>query len=613
MQAPSENEEGANVAILAVRDLEKNYASRSLFQGLSLTFHAGERVGLIGPNGAGKSTLLRILAGLEPPDAGTIERAKGAHIGYVPQVDALSAATAEDALLAAVADLEIEDYERPVRARKMLRRLGFADGAVRISTLSGGWRKRLAVGCQLVRQPDLLLMDEPTNHLDIAGIRWLETFLEREDMAFVVTTHDRYFLERVADRIVEINPRYAGGFFSSQGKYSDFLEHRESFLEAEDTEQRALAAAVRREVEWLRRGPSARATKAAARIDEANDKIAELAEAERRRRSGTGLAIDFAASGRRTNELIVAKGIGKSFGERRLFRDLEVHVRRGDRLGIAGNNASGKTTLLRTLAKLASPDVGSVKHASELRFALFDQQREQLDRDERLRRALCPSGDTVSYLGRATHIIPWARRFGFRPDQLDLRVGDLSGGEQARVLMALMIREPVDVLFLDEPTNDLDISSVELLEEALDEFPGAVVLITHDRHMLDRLCTELVGLHGDGAWGSYGSVEQWLLTDAERQEARRAPDGESLRAAAVARTPRRGLTYLEKKEWADMEGRILAAEAAAAGLKAQLEDPVVASDHEKLHDTYEAHRTAQAEVDALYARWQELDGKRAEG
>ncbi len=601
------------MALIAVRDLEKTYASHTLFEGLSIAFHPGERVGLIGPNGAGKSTLLRILAGLESADAGVIECAKGAQIGYLPQLDVFAdGVTAEEALSRAIVDVPMEEFERPVRVRKMLRRLGFEAGDVPASKLSGGWRKRLAIGCQLVRSPDLLLMDEPTNHLDIEGIDWLETFLEREDLAFLVTTHDRYFLERVADRIVEINSRYAGGYLSSKGHYSDFLERREAFLQAEDVERRALANAVRREVDWLRRGPSARGTKAQARIEEAHDKIAQLADAERRSRAASGLEIDFAASGRKTNDLITAKGIEKTLGGRCLFRDLTLHVRRGDRLGIAGNNASGKTTLLKTLARLAPPDAGQVKHASELRFALFDQQREQLDMTQTLRRALCPSGDTVSYLGRATHIVPWAKRFGFHPEQLDLRVGNLSGGEQARVLMALMIREPVDVLLLDEPTNDLDLSSVELLEEALGEFPGAVVLITHDRHMLDRLCTQLLGLHGDGAWGEYGSVEQWQLADRERK-ANVAPPQEAAARGAAPRARKSGLTYLEKKEWEGIEALILRAEDEAARLQAEVEDPATSTDHEKLHDVYEAHRAAQAVVDALYARWQELDAKRAEG
>ena len=603
------------MALLAVRDLGKTYASHTLFGRLSLAFQADERVGLIGPNGAGKSTLLRILAGIDTADSGAVERSKGARIAYLPQVNVFPAeATVEGSLLAALADLPMEEYERTVRAKKMLRRLGFEDGATLAAGLSGGWKKRLAIGCQLVQEPHLLLMDEPTNHLDLEGIDWLERFLERQNLAFVVTTHDRYFLERTADRIVELNFRYKEGFFSSNGHYSDFLEKREAFLEAEDAERRALATQVRREIEWLRRGPKARQTKASSRIYGAQDKIERLSAAKRRHRADRELEIDFAASGRRTHDLITAEGISKTLGGRLLFRELDVHLRRGGRLGIVGNNASGKTTLLRTLAGAVPPDAGRVKHATDLRIALFDQQRDQLDKTERLRRALSPRGDTVSYLGREAHIIAWAKRFGFRADQLETPVGDLSGGEQARVLMALMIREPSDVLMLDEPTNDLDISSIEVLERALEEFPGAVVLITHDRHMLDRICTDLIGLHGDGYWANYGSVAQWQEADARRAEASeaRASTKPEPKRKPEARPKRSGLTLPEKREWEGMEGQISAAEEEVARLQAGLDDPTVATNHEKLHAAYEAHRAAQEKVDQLYARWEELERKTAE-
>ncbi len=599
------------MALIAARDLSKAHAAHPLFEGLSITFHPGERVGLVGPNGGGKTTLLRILAGVEEADAGTVERSTTASLAYLPQIDVFpEGATVESALLGALRDLETEGHEPTVRARKMLRRLGFDAGDVPVETLSGGWRKRLAIGCALVQAPDLLLLDEPTNHLDLAGIEWLETFLGRSKLSFILTSHDRTFLERVANRIVEINPRYPDGFFSVNGPYSDFLEKRESFLRTQDAQRQALANEVRREIEWLRRGPKARSSKAGYRIDEAHRKIDELSAAKRRHDSETKLDIDFAASGRRTHDLITARGVAKSLGGRLLFDELDAHVRPGTILGIAGDNASGKTTLLKVLADVMPADEGRVKHAVDLRVAVFDQQRSQLDPSQTLRRTLAPNGDMVSYLGRTTHVIAWAKRFGFQQDQLGMPVGELSGGEQARALMAMMMREPADVLMLDEPTNDLDIESIEVLEKALGDFPGAVVVITHDRYLLDRICTELIGLHANGRWGRYGSVAQWQdAANEKKPEANPEEEAGSSKPSLKQRVSRAGLTYHEKQEFAGMEERILNAESQVEALHAQLSDPAVMADHAKLHETYEAHREAQAELDRLFARWEELERK----
>ena len=600
------------MAILSVQNVSKAYASHALFDDLSITFHPGERIGLIGPNGAGKTTLLRILAEDETPDSGWVDRSNEARIAYIPQVDVFAPdATAQSAILDALSHLRLEEHEPLVRARKMLRRLGFEQPDALVDTLSGGWKKRLALGCHLVQEPGLLLMDEPTNHLDLAGIDWLERFLERAKFAFILTSHDRYFLERVTNRIVEIDPRYPDGVFSVNGHYSDFLEKREIFLQELDHERRALANEVRREVEWLRRGPQARSSKAAYRIDAAHRKIDQLSEANRRSQGTDEVNIDFNASGRRTHELITGTGLEKTLGGSLLFSNLDAHVRRGTRLGIAGNNASGKTTLLKTLAEQLQPDSGSVKHAVDLRVALFDQQRDQLDLSVTLRRALAPQGDHVSFLGRSTHVAAWAKQFGFRVDQLTMPVGELSGGEKARVLMAMMMREPTDVLMLDEPTNDLDIRSIEVLEEALIEFPGAVILITHDRHMLDRVCTELIGLHGDGRWGNYGSVAQWMEADKRgvvtEETAKAAPA--SAKSEVEQKLKRAGLTYHEKKEYAAMEEAILAAEEALELIQTALEEANAAADHVKLVELHAEQQEAQDRVAALYARWEELEGK----
>ena len=374
---------------------------------------------------------------------------------------------------------------------------------------------------------------------------------------------------------------------------------------------------MRREIEWLRRGPKARSSKAAHRINSAHEKIDRLAEARHRQDSDTRLDIGFKDRGRKTHDLIIAQKIAKTLGGDVLFQELDAYVHRGTRLGIVGNNASGKTTLLRTLAGVISPDAGTIRHATDLRVVLFDQQREQLEADKTLRRTLAPYGDKVYYSGRETHVIAWAGRFGFRRDQLDVAVGELSGGEQARVLMAVMMQQQADVLLLDEPTNDLDIPSVEVLENALIEFPGAVVLITHDRHMLDRVCTDLVGLHSDGQgrWGNYGSVAQWQESDAsgrpaqQEDEARSAPSPTHPKQGP--KPGQAGLTYHEKKEWASIEDQVLEAEEKVRRLEAELESPDLASNHEKLNAAYEAHQAAVDRVESLYNRWQELEEKRS--
>jgi ATP-binding cassette subfamily F protein uup len=454
-----------------------------------------------------------------------------------------------------------------------------------------------------------LLLDEPTNHLDLEGILWLEKLLEAAPFAAVVVSHDRYFLENAATEVAEINRAYPDGMFRAEGNYADFLEKREAFLEAQSERQAALANQVRREVEWLRRGPKARTGKSKARIDAAHELMGELAEVSSRN-AKAATRIDFTASGRKTRKLIRAEAISKALGGRQLFRDLSFSLSPGMRLGLAGPNGSGKTTLLRVLKGELDADAGTVERADGLRVVYFDQGREQLDPGAPLRDGLGAHGDSVIYRDRTIHIAGWAKRFLFRPDQLDTPVGRFSGGERARIVIARLMLQPADVLLLDEPTNDLDIPTLEVLEESLTDFPGALVLVTHDRYMLDRVSTVVLGLDGQGGAEVFADYSQWEQARALKP-ARVEREATTPRAAAGA--PKKKLGYLDAREWEQMEQKILAAEQSLDAARAAMQAPEVVSDPIALQQRYAEMQAADAEVEKLYARWAELEGKMEQG
>lgn len=605
--------------LLSGRSLAKSYGPHPLFTGVSLGLSEGERLGLIGPNGSGKSTLVRILAGLETPDQGEVTRRKGVRVGYVPQTDAFPPRATPlsfvaDALrdAAAARHGEPEAHERETRAALVLGRLGFTRLDQNVDELSGGWRKRLGLARELVREPDLLMLDEPTNHLDLEGILWLEDLLDDAPFGVVVVTHDRYFLEEVTERIVELNAVYPGGTFAVDGPYSAFLESRAAFLEAQASQEANLSGRVRQDIAWLLRGARARRTKAKGRIQSATQRIEALADLKRRNAPPRAAGIEFNATGRRSRNLLVAEGLAKSLGGRPLFSGINLTLSPGSCLGLLGPNGSGKTTLINVLTGQLEPDAGVVRRAAGLRTATFTQSRAGLDRRQQLRKALCPDGDTVIVRGAGMHVSSWARKFLFRPDQLDVAVGDLSGGEQARILIAELMRQPADLLILDEPTNDLDIPSLEVLEESLEEFPGAVLLVTHDRFMLDRLSTQVLGLDGRGGAKLLADVSQWLAAqeaDAALVAKAIAPVRPAPRATTSSVRPGR-LTYNEQREWDQMETRIQNAEARAAELEQRMSRPELLADHKELHEHYRQLEAVQAEVVALYERWEALEAKR---
>ncbi len=591
--------------LLSARSIAKSFTHRPLFADLSLDLRAGEKIGLIGPNGAGKSTLLKILAAVEVPDAGERTAARSARLGYLPQEDIFPPdRTAREVILDALAGDDLEDHEREMHAAIALTKVGL-DGDQMPDTLSGGWRKRLAVARALALRPDFLLMDEPTNHLDLPGVVWLEKLLRAAPFGYLAATHDRAFLRAIAPEIIEISRVYPTGSFRADGGYDSFDEKRELFLEAQERQREAVANQVRRETEWLGRKESAQRKKSRSRIGEAADRRDVLAELNYRTAAAGAAGIDFDGTGRQTKKLLTAQGIGKSLGGKPLFKDIDLIISPGMRLGLLGANGSGKSTLLKVLGGELDPDTGIVTRANGLRAVVFEQGRTSLDQNMRLRTALSPNADSVLYRGQPLHVAAWAQRFLFSPLQLDLELSALSGGEQARVRIAQLMLKPADLLLLDEPTNDLDIPALEVLEESLSEFPGAIILVSHDRDLMDRLCTEVIGLDGAGGSNSYGSVGQWLSAYDKANSVSKGDD--KAKAKGEAKPKAKKLSYKEQQEWDGMEAALATAEGAAEALAeaaANSPRPILTAACGQLD-------AARAKVEKLYARWEELEAKRS--
>jgi ATP-binding cassette subfamily F protein uup len=596
------------MSLISCQNISKTFGVRPLFQNLSIVISEGERIGLIGPNGSGKSTLVSILAGVEKPDDGIVAFRKNVRVAYVPQESRFSPGqTVRSVLNDVLVAEEPDEYERDSRINVAAGRVGFDSLDIDAFSLSGGWKKRLAIARELVRRPDVLLLDEPTNHLDLDCIIWLEKLLNTSSFASLVVSHDRYFLENVASDMVEINRIYPEGIFRAKGNYSEFLLKRDEFVAVQNKQRESLENTVRREVEWLRRGPKARTTKSKARIDQAGRLMSELADMQQRAVTGS-TQIDFSASGRKTKRLIHVEGLRKDLGGRTLFYNLNLNLAPGVRLGLVGPNGSGKTTLLRILAGELQPDAGVIERADGLRIVYFDQHREQLDPSQSLRTALCPHGDNVIFRDRPMHVVSWAKRFLFLTEQLDLAVERLSGGERARVAIARLMLQPADVLMLDEPTNDLDINTLEVLEENLMDFTGALVLVTHDRYMLDRVSTIVLGLDGQGGSGAFADYSQWEQFRTESQ----TKDEKSAAAVPAKTAPapqKKRLSYNEQREWEQIEALIHEAEAKLAQVQRDLQDPAVTSDPRRLQESYAQLQPSQAEVDRLYERWAELEAK----
>lgn len=619
-----------SLPLLTATGLSKAFGIRSLFRGVGIAVEDGERIGLIGPNGSGKSTLLRMLAGHEDADNGEIRRRRGVTSVYVPQRDEFAPGATALSAAAAAAFVAFaghgDRHGAETTAKVVLGKVGF-DAAMMLApaeTLSGGWKKRLSIAVALVSAggtPDLLYLDEPTNHLDVEGLTWLEDFVVygRSDLrarAVIFVTHDRAFLQQCATRVVELSAAFLDGTLSVDGDYRTFQRGRREALSAQASAAASLANEVREDDRWLARGPQARRTKAKGRIVESAERRDTLSELAARNTAAAlgGADIAFHASGRKTRSLISAIGISKSFGPRRLFHKLDLELTPRLVVGLMGANGSGKTTLLRVLLGELTPDAGTVRRAEPPpRIVTMAQTRAAFSPNSTLKEAISPLGDSVRFRDTEMHVTAWSRRFLFRDEQLVQRVSALSGGELARAHVARMMLEPADVLVLDEPTNDLDIPTVEMLEEAMDGFPGAALLVTHDRAMLSRLATKIIVLGAaDGVPRIVASLDQALSTlrQFEKQASVVSPVPVASSSTASEKSVKKRLSYHEQREYDGMEEAIGVAEAVVSEAEVVVSDPKTIVNHAVYNEACRVLSEAQNVVSTMYARWEELESRK---
>ena len=633
----------STLPLLTLDSVSLAYGHLPLFEDASLQIEAGERIALIGRNGSGKSSLLKVVAGDVPPDAGSIWRTPGLRVSRLDQdvpltgtrtvFEEISSGLGELGALVSryheaavtVAETGGAAHERALDVLGQLQhQLEERDGWSleqkvelvisrlslpadrKVGELSGGWRRRALLGKALVSQPDVLLLDEPTNHLDIEAIRWLEEYLSTFTGALLFVTHDRAFLSNLATRIIELD---RGALTSWPGSYATYLEKKAAALENEARDIERLDKKLAQEEAWLRQGVKARRTRNEGRVKALFELRARRA-AHREQSGNVRMAIDAAES---SGKLVFeAEGVGKSLGGVPIIRNYSQRIVRGDRIGLIGPNGSGKTTVLRLLVGELEPDEGSVKHGARLQIAYYDQQREQLDPDRSVADSVNDGNATVSPNGQPRHIIGYLADFLFPRERAMSPVKSLSGGERNRLLLARLFAKPANVLVLDEPTNDLDIETLELLEELIGDFDGTVLLVSHDRAFLDNIVTSTLAFEGEGRVVEYvGGYEDYL-----RQTRRPSAASPSMpktklqtpKAHGGEERERKKLSYNETRELQALPAQIEALETEIAALRAESESPeFYKAGAERIREVLTRTEVAGKELERTLARWMELE------
>lgn len=602
--------------LLNVHDLRHAFSHRTLFEGLTFSINDGEKIALIGQNGAGKSTLLKILAGHMDPDSGRVSRSRGLKVGYLSQSPEFAPGlTVREAVYGGISAESVnpEDWEIVGAAEEAMSRLELTQYQdMKVESLSGGWRKKAALAHELAKKPDLLLLDEPTNHLDVESILWLEEWVNSASIAVLIISHDRSFLERTAKRIIEVDRRNPNGILSADCTYSQFLGIKEQYLEQQMAREASLQNVLRREVEWLRRGAKARTTKQKARIDRAGDLSDEVSRLKQINQSQK-VRLEFDVIERLPKKLVTLEGVSKKYGERELFRNFDLKLTPQSRLGLIGLNGVGKSTLIKLIVGQEAATTGSVETSDRLEVSYFEQARESLDPSITVMRTVCPFGETVEFQGRKMHVRSYLDRFLFSGNQIDQEVSKLSGGEQARLLLARQMLRPANMLILDEPTNDLDLQTLAVLEDCLAEFPGAVILVTHDRSFMDEVCNQILAVPEMISFADIEQWEAWFVKDRKaKKNAALAANQISEKGSAQGDQKgqnRKKLSYKEQLEFDRMESTIFEKESLLADLETQSQKPEVLSNSVELLKITNDMGELQVEIEKLYSRWAELEAK----
>ena len=622
------------ITLLDASELKVRFNDNEVLKSASLTIRDGDHLGMVGRNGCGKSTFLKILAGIAQADDGKVTLRSGLGIGYLPQgLDASDGVSVLDTIRdgAAHSFNLLDEYESlPAdsnRQTELEQQIAAADAwniETRIETammhlntpaadrlmgtLSGGEKRRVALCRSIVSNPDLLILDEPTNHLDTDSIEWMAQYLKKFRGAFLVATHDRYFLDEICNHIVELQ---AGRFHTHKGNYSDYLESNLARMENEQATELKRKRFLRRELDWIRRGPKARTTKAKFRVD-------KFHSIKNTQGSDKELSMDLIIPppGQLANRVVDLINVSLELGGRELIERFDFKFEAGMRIGICGRNGLGKTSLLRIVLNQLAPTGGSQKTGVLTQFNYVDQERVQLDPEKTLLQEVAEGADTIPFGNGKLAIRAYLQRFGFDPRRINMKVKSLSGGEKSRLLLARILKNGGNFLIMDEPTNDLDLPTLRLLEEALLAFSGCVLVVSHDRYFLNRVCTGIIAFEGDGLVAyNEGDYEYYREKLAERKMRLAKRPVATQANAGSSRAPEakpRKMTWKEKAELEGMEAAILKAEEAVARIESLFADPEFHSKHgAKTIELTSELETAKKQGAALYARWEELEAIRA--